>query len=384
MDAQRLLDTFLELVQVDSPSLHEAAVAQYCKRAFEEAGCTVSIDGTAAVTGSDTGNLTATLAGTAPGCLYFSAHMDTVSPGIGVRPVISDGIIRSLGETVLGGDDKCGVAAIIELVRTLAEHDLPHPRVVVLLSVGEEIDLLGAKAMDGAAFDGEPCFVLDAAGHPGIVVIGAPYHHSFTATFTGQAAHAGVAPETGVSAIGMAAHAIAAMELGRLDAQTTANIGTVAGGVANNIIAATCTVTGECRSQTPERVEEVHAHIDACLRAAAADAAAVAAGTAAGNGAVGVEVAWAENYRGFKLPQDDPVAVLALEAAHALGLPAGTEVTGGGADTNVLNEKGLHAVTLGTGMTAIHGCHEQLAVGDLESLARLVIEITYRYNGEER
>ncbi|MDR3315107.1 MAG: M20/M25/M40 family metallo-hydrolase [Coriobacteriales bacterium] len=372
-DPERLLATFLELVQIDSPSLHEAQVAAYCKDALEAAGCSVRFDDSRAQTGSDTGNLIATLPGTLPGKLFFSAHMDTVMPGEGIKPFIEDGIIRSEGDTVLGGDDKSGVAAILELIRVLATSDRPHPTVGILLSVGEEVSLRGAKAMDSSAFAGEPCFVLDADGKPGVVIIGAPYQDVFEAHFHGKSAHAGVRPEAGVSAIVMAARAITAMELGRLDSATTANIGTIQGGKQNNIVADSCVITGEFRSMDKQRLDEVKASIDTALQGA------VAGYT---EEEVGVNITWGAEYTGFMVDETDPLVQLVLGEAQTLGLAAKASYTGGGSDANIFADRGLRPVTLGTGMDAIHGPNEQLAIEDLNNLTRLICAITYAYEGQ--
>ncbi len=367
INPQRLLTTFLDLVRIDSPSGHEAAVAHYCCEALEAAGCAVAIDDTTATTGSDTGNLIAELTGEAAGKLYFSAHMDTVSPGEGIKPLVEAGIIRASGDTILGADDKVGIAAIIEMVRVLRENELSHPTIGILFSVGEEKNLRGANAMDATMFHGEPCFVLDSENQPGEVVVGAPYHNSFIATFRGKAAHAGVCPEKGISAIALAAAAINAMQLGRLDEVTTANIGTIAGGSADNIVADSCVVTGEFRSLHEQRLNEVGEMISAAIESAVT-------GTAGG-----VDVIWEKGYPGFLLDESHPVVQLALKAAERIGLPARVAVTGGGSDTNVFSDKGLQAVTLGTGMKEIHGLGECLAVDDLESLTQLIIQIVLDY-----
>jgi tripeptide aminopeptidase len=367
MNPDRLLTTFLELVRIDSLSLKEADVAAYCKQVLEQAGCSVRFDDSAEQTGSNTGNLIASLSGTKPGKLYFSAHMDTVSPGEGIEPQVVDGIITATGETILGGDDKGGVAAILELVRTLAENDAPHPEIGILFSVGEEIGLQGAQAMDSSDFAGEPCFVLDSNGDPGVVIIGAPHHHAFTATFTGKAAHAGVEPEKGVSAIVLASKAVLAMELGRFDEGTTANVGTITGGSANNIVPDTCVLTGEFRALDEKRLEEVHVQLARAFEEAVA-------------GSEGsVDVVWREEYPGFVALQEDPLVQLVLTAARSLDLVAQTGFTGGGSDANIFSSKGLKPLVLGTGMTGIHGLGEQLAVKDLENLTRLCISIVYAY-----
>jgi tripeptide aminopeptidase len=209
--------------------------------------------------------------------------------------------------------------------------------------------------------------VLDSDGAPGTVTIGAPSHRSYVATYHGRAAHAGVRPEAGVSAIECAAAAVAAMELGRLDDQTTANVGTITGGVANNVVPDTCTVTGEFRSFSPERLAAVEAQITQALL-----------GAVNGKEAT-VEIAWETNYLGFLRSVDDPLVQLALTQASDLGLPAHTALTGGGSDANIYANRGLQVIVLGTGMQDIHGLHEKLAVKDLENLSRLAIALTYAY-----
>ncbi|MDR1184557.1 MAG: M20/M25/M40 family metallo-hydrolase [Coriobacteriales bacterium] len=368
MNAERLLDTFLDLVRIDSPSLAEANVAAYCKQALEQAGCVVRFDDTTSVTGSNTGNLIATLPAnplptTPPPKRYFSAHMDCVNPCEGIKPVIADGIIRSSGDTILSGDDRVGLAAIIELIRTLAEEDRPHPEIGVLFSVGEEIGLRGAYALDSNDFVGEPCFVLDANGSPGVVIIGAPFRYLFTARFTGKASHAGIEPERGISAIALASKAVLAMQLGRLDEYTTANVGTISGGSAFNVVPETCTVTGEFRAMDERRTGEVKAQLTAAFEGAVRDSGG------------SVEVDWDEEYPGFQIRENDPLVQLVLDEATALGLPAQTVITGGGSDANILASKGLRALVLGTGMTDVHSTTESLAITDLESLTRLCIAL---------
>jgi tripeptide aminopeptidase len=381
MNAERLLATFLELVQIDSPSLKEADVVAYCKQALEQAGCVVDIDDSAKVTGSNTGNLLAILpakgeqASATPARIYFSAHTDTVSPGEGIKPVITDGVITSEGETVLGGDDKAGIAAILELVRTLAEDDRPHPEIGVLFSVGEEIGLRGAQAMDAMGpdgkprFNGEPCFVLDANGKPGVVIIAAPFHYLFTATFSGRAAHAGIEPEKGISAISLASKAVLAMQLGRLDEHTTANVGTISGGNAFNIVPDSCVVTGEFRALDERRVEEVKAQLASAIQGAidAADA----------DGGASVTVTWEKEYPGFEAAEDGPLVQLVLGKARELAFPAQAITSGGGSDANIFAGKGLSPLVLGTGMTDVHSTNESLAIEDLTNLTRLCLAIAH-------
>ena len=368
MNKERLLATFLDLVQITSPSKQEAAVAAYCKTALEQAGCSVHIDDTTEVTGSNTGNLIATLSGTLPGKLYFSAHMDTVNPGESIIPVITDGVIRSSGDTILGGDDKVGVAAIIELVRTLSEESRPHPDIGVMFSVCEEISLLGALSIDASNFHEEPCFVLDGEGKPGSVTIGSPHHSIFRATFTGKAAHAGVEPEKGLSAIKLAAKAILDMELGRIDEYTTANVGTISGGNAINVVPGSCAIAGEFRVMDESKLAGMQAQLESAMNNAIDE--------------LGGEVCitWDKEFPGYQHSKDDPLVQMVLKQAGKLGFEAKTMFSGGMSDANAYTGGGLKALVLGTGMTDVHSLNESLAIQDLEDLARLCIAISYAYS----
>lgn len=377
VNKERILSTFLDLVQIDSPSKEEAEVAHYCAQTLEAAGCTVRFDDTTRVTGSNTGNLFASLpAFEAPPSLplYVSAHMDTVGPAKGVKPHVKDGYIYSDGTTILGGDDKAGIAAILELIRCLKEGEeqgIAHPEIRILLSVQEECGLVGAKSFDPEEFasaQGALCFVLDAGGAPGLVVNGAPYQYTYRATYSGLASHAGMAPEAGVSAIRAAAKAVAALPQGRIDEQTTTNIGMIEGGTATNIVAAECTITGEIRSHDEARVLALKEDVDTLLTAATQD-------DLRGSGSAEVSIAWELNYPGFYVAEDAPQVVTALKAAKMIGLPAQTEISGGGADTNILVSYGLAAVSLGTGMDQVHTTDERLALDDLYNLCKLVLEI---------
>jgi tripeptide aminopeptidase len=363
---ERLLATFLDLVRIYSPSTKEAECAHYCAAALTEAGCSVRFDDAGPATGSDIGNLIAELPGTAPGVLVLSAHMDCVEPCDGVRPVVCDGIIASSGTTILGADDKAGLAAAIECVRRLSEGDTPYPTVRCVFTVQEEVGLLGAKNLDPAAAEGDLCLVLDAEGGVGAIVTGAPTHYTFTAEFTGTASHAGVRPEAGISAIRMAAVATERLPIGRIDEQTTANVGTVHGGTATNVIAARCTLTGECRSLDRATVESLRASMDETMRACAAEA----GGT--------VDITWTLEYEGFRFSNDDPAIAIVARACDELGIVASHYETGGGSDANIFAAHGSPVVALACGMRGVHGVDEELAVSDLEGLAALCTAVASR------
>ena len=405
MNPQRALDSFLEMVAIESPSWHEAPMAAFCAEALAVLGFSVTFDASAAETGSDTGNLIAHLPGTVPGRIAFAAHLDTVRPCAGIEAVVETRhvcdevtcrmaeVVCSAGETILSADDKAGIAAIYEGLCSVLEAGAPRPDITVLLTTCEEQSLLGASALapdalawpadlpaasrgtaaEGLLGDGTvpsepvPLFVLDADGAPGTIIMGAPYHWTLRARIEGRAAHAGVEPEEGVSAIQVASAAVAAMALGRIDECTTANIGRIEGGVAVNIVPAACTLEGECRSLYEDRVL---AQRDA-MTAALEEAAAHFGGT--------VEVAWELDYPAVVHEPGDAIVGHLEAAAAACGLTARHANSGGGADANVLSAKGADAITLGIGMANFHSIDEYIEVADLQNMARYVEAIIAEY-----
>ena len=390
MNPDRVLESFLEMVAIESPSWHEAPMAAYCAEKLAEMGFTVTFDASAAETGSDTGNLIAHLPGTVPGRIGFSAHLDTVKPCAGIEAVIEQRhicdditcrmaeVVCSAGETILSADDKAGIAAIFEGLCSVLESGTPRPDITVLLTTCEEQSLLGDDALawpenlpaatPEAERDGRfPLFVLDADGAPGTIIMGAPYHWTLRARIEGRAAHAGVEPEEGVSAIQIAAAAVAAMPLGRIDERTTANVGRIEGGVAVNIVPAVVTLMGECRSLYEDRVL---AQRDAMTRALE-EAAARFGGQ--------VEVAWELDYPAVVHEPGDAIAAHLEAAAATCGLESRHATSGGGADANILGTKGADAITLGIGMTNFHSVDEYIEVADLQNMARYVETIIAEY-----
>lgn len=367
MDTQRVRDTFFDLVRIPSPSRHEREVAQWCRRELESLGFSVRFDDSAEQTGSDTGNLIAELPGTVPGSVVLSAHMDCVEPCQGIEPIVVDGVIRSAGDTILSADDKAGVAAILEGVRSVVEAEVARPDIVVLFTTCEELSLLGSGALrEGELPVGAPCFVFDADGAAGTIVRGAPCHYTLSATFTGKAAHAGVEPEAGISAVAMACDAVTSMALGRLDEATTANIGSIEGGRQVNIVPDTCTLTGECRSLYVDRAEAQRESMSEALQAAARRAGGM------------VDIDWRIDYGAVLYADDDPLVRMVEEAARSCGIEPCLRTSGGGADANVLAARGVRAVTLGIGMTSFHTPDEHISVADLENSARLAESLIKR------
>lgn len=361
----RLTETFLDLVRIPSPSRHEADVFAYAAAALREAGCDVEDDGSASATGSDVGNLVATLPGTVDETVFVTAHMDTMEPAGPVRPRVVDGVVYSDGTTVLGGDDKSGVAAAIECARVLAG-DERRPTLKVLFTVQEEAGLVGARQVPDGLFDGALALVCDEDCAPGTVVCGGPFHYTFRARFAGVAAHAAVAPKSGVSAIRMASDAVCRMRLGKVGEWQVANVGTIAGGLADNTVPDSCELTGECRALTSQDAELVRRGMQGALDAAAR----------AGGGSV--ETSWTLQYPGFRYGVDDSIVTLAGSAAADCGLPFSTTLSLGATDANIFVQKGARCLLVGTGMTDFHTTHESLALHDLHDTARFVTAICRR------
>ncbi len=246
---QSLLDRFLTYVQIDSETGDEQPMTDRLVQDLTAMGCTVTTDDVHDVASTTGANVYATLAGDpALPPILFSAHTDTVLPGKGVKPqVCDDGYVRSDGTTILGGDDKAGICAIMEAIS--AARDLPsHPTIEAVFTVREESGLLGANCLDYSRIQSKQCIVLDSSGSAKDIIVGAPGQNKITATIIGRKAHAGVAPEEGISAIQVAAHAVAAMNLLRVDHETTCNIGTFAASGATNIVTERVSLVLECRS----------------------------------------------------------------------------------------------------------------------------------------
>src|SRR5256714_12292702 len=271
INQERIKNLLLELVQIDSVSREERDVAERIKKICEELGAEVEIDDAGAKVGGNSGNVIARFPGTLPGAesIMMSAHMDTVVPGEGVKPVIEGDIIRTDGTTVLGGDDKSGCAVIIETIRCLQEQKIPYTPIEAVFSICEEVGLLGAKHLDVSKLKSKFGIVFDS-DDPGFLFTKGPSANHMEFRVHGLESHAGVAPEEGISAIKIAAEGLAAMKLGRIDSETTANIGEIEGGMATNIIPNLVAMKGEARSHSEEKLEAQTQHMKKCLEDAAA------------------------------------------------------------------------------------------------------------------
>jgi tripeptide aminopeptidase len=372
INKKRLKGFFLDLVQIDSHSREEKDVAQYIKTHLEALGIDVVMDDAGEKIGGNCGNLLARLRGPQTGRvepLLFCAHMDTVVPGRGVKPVEKDGIITSSGDTVLGSDDKSGVAAILEMIHILKENGLPFGEIELLFTVAEEIGLMGAKHFDTTTLKSKCAYFLDTEDIR-CIGTGAPSAYRMTYRIFGQEAHAGLAPEKGLSAILVAAKAIQAMPLGRIDHETTANIGTIEGGAATNIITKLVTMRGEARSHDKAKLEiQVKAMRDALELSADSTAAMIEGKPVRAR----IEETRNLEYQAFLIPEKSPTYQLAFRAGAQLGMKMEPEISGGGSDANVFNAQGIESVIIGTGMQEPHTVKEFIRFDDMVACAQLIL-----------
>src|ERR1051326_2960083 len=379
INQERIKNLLLELVQIDSVSREERGVAERIRALCEEMGAEVEIDDAGEKVGGNTGNVVARFPGTIAGAeaIMMREHMDTVVPGRGVKPIVEGDIIRTDGSTVLGGDDKSGCAVIIETIRCLQEQRVPHAPIDAVFSICEEVGLLGAKHLDLSKVRAKYGIVFDS-DDPGFLFTKGPSANHFEFKIHGLESHAGVAPEQGISAIKIAAEGIAAMKLGRIDEETTANIGVIQGGEATNIITNFVLLRGEARSLDDSKLEEQTRHMIKCLEDAAAKYEVTVEGVTT-KGRVESEVT--REYSAMDVADDSRVVRLVKQAASRMGLQVETMASGGGCDANIFNRKGIECANLGTGMRAIHTVKEWLDVKDMYAAAEMTLEVM-RLNGE--
>lgn len=359
---ERLLGTFAGLVSIDSPSFFEKDVAAYITERLLKLGFTVGQDGAGQKINGNCNNLYGYLEGSLPyPPLLLCAHMDTVEPCRNKQAVFhEDGSITSTGETILGADDCAGIAAILEAVESIKESGVHHRPIEVLFTVAEETYCCGAANIDYSRIRSQEVYVLDLSGPVGNAAYKAPTIFLFTAQFAGRAAHAGFEPEQGIHAIQAASRAIAQLKMGRLDEETTLNIGFIEGGTVTNIVPERCTVRGEIRSYTHEKaLRQVQLVEQTFLEAA---------------NSVGAALRFEKRQgcRAYETAFDHPVTVRYQKACKALGLPGGLEATFGGSDNNYLSQNGLTGLVLATAMNRCHSKEEYTTVGELCNIASLV------------
>ncbi|MBC1372103.1 M20/M25/M40 family metallo-hydrolase [Listeria booriae] len=364
INRERLVETFMELVQIDSETKHEGHFQAYLIARFRALGLEVLEDDSMAKTGFGANNLLCRLPATTDAdAIFFSCHMDTVTPGVGIKPQMKDGVIYSDGTTILAADDKAGIAIMIETIQQVKEQNTPHGTLEFVISVGEESGLIGIKAFDMSLMQADYGFVLDTGGPVGSITVGSPTHAGLEINIHGAAAHAGIEPEKGISALEIAAKAISQMKLGRIDFETTANIGIIEGGTATNIVMENVRMRAEVRSISSESYEAQIKHMKELFEKTTAEM----------GGAITIKVD--KMYGGFRFNDETYVVQVATKALAAIGLKANYEVSGGGSDASIFNERGKETTNLSIGYEKIHTVHEYIPIHELKKGAELAYEI---------
>jgi tripeptide aminopeptidase len=362
---------FLELARVPSPSGEERVVADQVIEYLQALALAVDEDDAGGRIDSTIGNLLCRIEPNGEGApLFFCAHLDTVPPEGPIEPVVEDGVVRNGGDTILGADNKAAVAAMLEATRRIVAENRPHGGIELLFTPKEEVGLRGAEAFDQERLNARLGYVYDHAGPIGEVILGAPYQVKLDASFRGRAAHSGMYPEEGRSAIAAAARAIADLRLGRLDEETTANVGEIHGGTARNIVPERCSFAAEARCHDErklgELVQEMLETITFAAQVSDCD----------------VETAVDPSARGYRFKRDDEAVRLAAAALERTGFQPTYGLSGGGADANVFNERGLQCLNLANGMRDIHTPAERIAVADLERMVDVTLALVEVARGE--
>jgi len=365
INEKRLIESFMELVRMDSISREERNLADFLIEKLENLGLEVIVDQAGEKVGANSGNLIAKLNGNIKVAtpIMFAAHMDTVVPGKNINPLREGEKIISTGETILGADDKAGIAAILEALHLIRENNILYGDIEILFTICEEIGLCGAKNLDISQLKAQIGFILDAGGQVGQIIISAPSQNSLDFTIRGKSAHAGANPEEGINAIQVAGVALSRMKLGRIDEETTANIGIISGGKATNIIPDEVILQGEVRSRNEGKLEKYTKELKKITEDTAQEFKARA------------EVKINREYYCYNLSPDDLVVKIARKAAKDIGLQSLLRPSGGGSDANVFNKKGLPSVDLAMGMEKVHTMEEYILIKELKNATEYILSI---------
>ncbi|MBI83815.1 MAG: hypothetical protein CMJ81_11505 [Planctomycetaceae bacterium] len=355
INPDRLLETFLSILRINSYYPQEDPVMEILANLLEPVGVELSYDEHRNMLGYWPGS--GTLVNEEP--ILLCGHTDTVIPTEGMDPIVRDGAVHSDGSSVLGADDKAAVAAIVEAVLAIAEQDIAHPPAEVLFTVGEDVGHIGSRAFDVSPVRSKMAFIPDADGPVGGIMLAAPWAETSRVVFHGRAAHAGMEPENGRSAIAMASRAIGAMNLGRVDDETTSNIGTIAGGEAANVVPPRAELVWNTRSLSRKKYESISNNfLDCCQQAA---------------DALGgrIEFEPIRTIQGFRFEPESPIVRRAESAMKAAGVDSWQSVTCGGSDGNELNAKGLPTIVISVGYLDIHTNEESMPIDELNRLAEV-------------
>ena len=366
INEERLKNTFIELVSVPCSSLDEKEEAALLMQKLQELGMDPQVDDAGEKCGDTTGNVWGFLKGNVPGAvrLFFEAHMDSVAPATGTKVIEKDGVLFSDGTTTLGGDDKSGIAAVLEALQCIIENGLPHGDVQVCFTIAEETGSYGVRHMDKAMIRADAGYCMDCGGHPGAIFNASPKAINVKLKVRGKSAHAGLEPEKGINAIMLAANALHALPgCGRLDEETTLSVDLISGGLASNIVPEFCELVIDMRCPDEEKLERLKEETVALFRNTVEE----------GGGSLEIELK--DVAPGVNLSAEHATVKLAASAAEKLRFPVSTGFTGGCSDANFLCGMGLPSVLLATGMDKIHTTEERLALDDLNNAARWVLGI---------
>ena len=364
---ERLLETFFKLLKIKSPSRNERQIVDHVEQKLRKLDLKVYRDNCGKNFGSNAGNIIAVYKSknsseSMP--IFLGAHLDTVKLDSDVTPIVKDGIITNKNkDCILGGDDKVAVAAILEALNIIVEKNISTGDIYIIFTISEEIGLLGAKHLNLNLVKANYGFVFDGDGDIGTIINEAPYHNSINAQFIGKAAHAGVEPEKGINSIKAASIAISNIKVGRIDSETTCNVGKINGGVAKNIVPENTNVEAEARSIKLEKLNKITEFIVNNFKKAANE--------------YGAKVTYKvdREYDGFKISENEIPVKIAKLAIKKLGISSKIKSSGGGSDINIFNSKGKRAVNLSAGMENVHTSNEYVKIEQLEKLAKLIIEI---------
>jgi tripeptide aminopeptidase len=359
---QRMLDRFVRLCEIASPTGDERAVADAVIAELRDLGVDVTEDAAAGPARAGAGNVIARIPGREDGWAAFFSHLDTVPHEGTVQVVDEGGVYRSAGDTILGADNKAAVTVLMEMAARHASEP-PPVGLELVFTVAEEDGLRGAKALDLDSIRADAGFALDHATPIGEVIVAAPTYKRLVAKFEGAEAHAGINPEDGHSAIAAAAKAVGQMNLGRLDEETTANVGVIEGGTASNVVAGRCRVLGEARSVDGERAAAVIGEmVDACTWAAT-------------DGGCDLDVEVSEMFKGYRMPKDSPTVAAASRALERCGHEVKLAATGGGSDANALRARGFDCLLLANGTEANHTPEESVSAANIVAMYEICAAI---------
>jgi tripeptide aminopeptidase len=371
INKERLAELFKFLVEIDSESGQEAAVCFEIKKIMESLGCKTVIDGAGVKTGSDTGNLIAKFDGSVKKePILLNAHMDTVAPGKGVKALLKSGIFTSAGNTVLGSDDKSAIAIFVEVLRVIKEKNIKCPPIEFVFTIGEEIGLLGAKYLNYDLISAKYGYVLDTVNTFNLITK-APFSNHLEFTILGKDAHAGIEPEKGINAICIASRAISDLKTGRIDDETTCNIGTIKGGIASNIVPDKVEIKAEVRSHSEDKLKKETEKIIASFE----NAVEFFKKSSIYENIPNLKIKCEKDFNATNLDESHKVVLLAEKAAATMGKKLLISKSGGGSDANVFFEKGIITGVIGTGMKDVHTINESISLYDMADTAEFILEI---------